>query len=446
MALGDVARRVRLRPGTRRPTGPRGPERIHPRLGVGGFGTRRGRSAGSPSCPRRAPGDRGRRRARVPRPLRLGDRRVPRRLPLLHALGIPHHVAAAARGGAARLGGPARLLGPAVPSAAAGVVGDDRHRRGHGAGRRLEHRPAAGSARRRAVRPGRDHQLALHRPGPQLRGRPSRRRRRSSTSGAWRSSSSSTCCCRWSSPACWRWSGLRRAVGPVGGRRVLGRLVASAALNGYLARSNLGAGTSAPSAGCSSCWRGRCSPAPCSDGSGSGRPGCGDRRCAGGRRRSRGLVVFWNVATVRSTWMYPVGFLVVPACTVGLILGALQGGLVARVLAVRPPGRARTDLLRRVPAALADLPVAHARAGGVVRRTAVRAAHGGDADGVGPDVPLPGAAGRVGDSCRPDGNVSSPLPCWCCWSPPASSRWTSPPRPACSRPRRPPRRRLRPDR
>ena len=47
-------------------------------------------------------------------------------------------------------------------------------------------------------------------------------------------------------------------------------------------------------------------------------------------------VVFWHVATVGSPWMYPTGFLVVAACSCALILGAMQGGFVTRLLELRP--------------------------------------------------------------------------------------------------------------
>ena len=113
-------------------------------------------------------------------------------------------------------------------------------------------------------------------------------------------------------------------------------LVASAALNGYLARSNLDAAyfstfsrmfelLAGALLACALLRRIRLRAAWVR--------GIADALAVVGLAVS---VVFWNVATVRSTWMYPVGFLVVAACTVGLILGALQGGLVTRVLAVRP--------------------------------------------------------------------------------------------------------------
>src|SRR5690606_11079154 len=113
-------------------------------------------------------------------------------------------------------------------------------------------------------------------------------------------------------------------------------LVGSAALNGYLARSNLDAAyfstfsrmfelLAGALLACALLRRIRLRSA--------WARGIADALAVVGLAAS---VVFWNVATVRSTWMYPVGFLVVAACTVGLILGALQGGLVTRVLAVRP--------------------------------------------------------------------------------------------------------------
>jgi len=47
-------------------------------------------------------------------------------------------------------------------------------------------------------------------------------------------------------------------------------------------------------------------------------------------------VVFWNVATVGSTWMYPFGFLVVAAASCGLIIGVMQGGVLSSVLSWAP--------------------------------------------------------------------------------------------------------------
>ena len=144
--------------------------------------------------------------AAVPR--RAPDRRLPRGRPVLRALGLPDHVAAARGDGSNRAHRPVRVLGPAGPP----PVARARRRADRGRGLRVVVR-RAGRARAdpRATRWPRSSTspTGARCSRTWTTGSSSPRRRRSSTRGASRSRSSSTWCGRSSCPEC---SGGRRGV------------------------------------------------------------------------------------------------------------------------------------------------------------------------------------------------------------------------------------------
>ena len=265
----------------------------------------------------------------LPLPLPVDPRRVPRGVGVLHALRLPHHLAAAPRVERANSDGrPATVLDPALPTAAAGVVDHDG-------------RSSCASARSGCGTP-----ISCERCGATCRTRCSRsstgtsspptaptapsspRRRRSSTSGAWRSSSSSTCSCRSlvvgvltlgraglacaAEPADRR---LRRADGRLGRRERRARpdldrprLLRHRHPHGRDA-DRLAAGDAS-----------RCGVCACRPG------GPATRRRASASWRLVVTVWLWHEATLRSQWLYPWGLLLTALCTASIIFAAVQGG------------------------------------------------------------------------------------------------------------------------
>ena len=127
------------------------------------------RATRSRACARWDPGTRGCGSAVVPRRHPRGGRRIPGRLGVLHPVRLPDHLAPAAPVGGAFRGRAAHLLVETVPTAATGVVADDGAGAGHRRRRPVGHRTAAFPAWRRALVSRRARQLALHRVGHHVR-------------------------------------------------------------------------------------------------------------------------------------------------------------------------------------------------------------------------------------------------------------------------------------
>ncbi len=184
--------------------------------------------------------------------------------------------------------------------------------------------------------------------------------------------------------------------------------------------------TSAPTPGSPSSRRALCWPASgCGCLRGGARPprGASSRRWAWSGWPCRS--VLWSTATVGSTWLYPWGLLVTPLASVVADRGALQAGLLARVLELAPRSWRWAHQLRGVPAALAGVPLADPGASGLEPMAAVRAPHGGDPHCCGRDVPScsrhpfepgPPCSPGGGAARRPGGVLIILSPA--CWSPP----------------------------
>ena len=331
-------------------------------------------------------------RARLPRPVRVGHGRLPGGVDVLHPVRVPDHLAAAAGVGPVVVGATCAGSGAAGSGASCPPRGSRwRWCVRHGRGRHLEHRPAPVAARRRALRPGRDHQLALHRPGPLLRHRVHRTvtarallepgDRAAVLPGAPAAPGRPAGPGRSGHRRPQRWCGVRRVrVGPV-----VAVLVALGAL-GAVANGVLAQGSLVPRL-----LRHRTRLAELV---GRRAAGLRDAAAASGARTewARRLLVglgvagpgrdpaLWHVATVASDWMYPWGLLLAAACTAcAHRRGAAGRSRSAAVLSLGTAAVAGPDQLRRVPAALAGVPVAHTGTGRVVTLAAVRPPHGGDA-------------------------------------------------------------------
>ena len=396
-----------------------------------------------PARPRRAAG-RGRvRRARVPRPVRVGHGRLPRGVDVLHPVGVPDHLAAAAGVGPVGQssdlrrfwGRRFRRLLPAswftlalvVAMGAVGIWVTDQLR---------------------SLRGDVPFALAeiinwhfIGRAAPTAPRSPPRRP--SSTSGAWRSSSSSTC----AAVAAGRHAGPGVPGGRPGPAAVVARGCAGcgSAAVGAMARWGRCGATSAPGGlgrPASSCSTGAPCNLPrsyfgtetrlaelvagavlacvCCGASGPGPVGPPPGWWALRWWACAVILVLWTRGHGGLGWMYPWGFLLTAACTSPSSPGRCKGG--------GPPGRSvarhrswpRPDQLRRVPAALAGVPVAHPGTDRVVALAAVRPAHGRDAGRGQSDVPPPGDPIRTGaPPPAPPGRSRGRPPRWSCsWSPP----------------------------